>query len=349
MKQELLFITKHMPNKIKSSGDLRALNFISILQQKYNVTVIASAADFGTSDVCATGATAIKNSSLEIVQEIIKNKKIEKIILVHWTIAERYLDFIKRISNAEILIDTVDIEFVRLQRKKVYYNSIGKEISDDIQKITNKELTIYRKCDKVITICDFDEEELQKKEKFKTVQVPNIYVNQKVINVKKSNECYTICNWLHQPNIDATIYTCEKIIPKTDLKFYVVGKHPPEEIKKLGNEKVIIHGCEYQLEKFLQNKCMTISPILWGAGLNGKIGEPLSYGIPVVTTSQGALPYGLVHGENVMIGDTEEELLECVNSLLNDEKLLKKISINGKQAILKFTKENISNQVLDNI
>lgn len=343
--KNLVFISKGMPNNIKSAGDIRALRMLKILKHEYDITVIASGADFGEGDVRGIGCESHLTSD---INQIIKEKSPEVIILSHWTIAGRYLDLIKNISNAKIIIDTIDIEFLRLQRE-IEYRKLGEVNQQNVNNIKNNELNIYKKADLLITTSKPDKEELLKHSEFKIIELPCLFTINDSYQVNDGNNTYTINNWLHKPNVDSTIYLCEKIIPKLDIPLYVIGKHPPESVVKYSSDKIIVCGAEYEINKFLLKMNILLAPILYGAGMNGKIGEALAFGIPVVTTSLGAKPYELEHKKNAMISDDEGSFIDSVKQILENENLRTTLSSNGRKLIENYTIENWKNKFLGDL
>ena len=333
--RNLLFISRGVPNRIKSAGDIRAFRMLSVLKDRYNITVVASSADYGIGDVRGLGcSTFLTGNPKAIIDDLITVNNIGYIILAHWSIAENFIDDLKaKKKDAKIIVDTIDVEFLRTQRENEYRGS---------DKVVDKEreLNVYKKADYVIVVSEDDKNELAKYGDFKFLYFPCVFEVNENYQLPNNNKAYTICNWLHKPNIDAVKYTCEKIIPHVDVKFHVVGKHPPKEIVCYASDKVFIHGVEYEINKFLKDVSICLSPVVFGAGINGKLGESLAYGIPVVTTPMGAKPYVLEHGKTAMIGSNETELIDCVNELLKNEKLRKSLSDNGRNLIReKFTVE----------
>jgi len=329
----LVFIARGIPNPIKSAGDLRALNMLRILRAKYSITVIASSADYGVSDVKGIGCEAFLAHS---VKKIIEEKKPEVIILSHWLIANRYLDEIKTYSNAKIIIDSIDLEFLRLQRT---HDFKGEEVlrQSRVDHIKQQELNMYQKADKIIIASIPDQEELVKNGKFETIYFPCIYTINSQKEYCSNNNAYIICNWTHEPNYEATIFLCKEVIPYVDVKFHIVGKHTPQDIWKFSSEKVIIHGAEYELGKFLNCMSMCLAPTMYGAGINGKIGEALAFGIPVVTTPLGALAYGLEHRKTAMIAKDSKEFIDSINELMRDSLLVQSLRENGKKLMEQFS------------
>ena len=57
---------------------------------------------------------------------------------------------------------------------------------------------------------------------------------------------------------------------------------------------------------FLRSRIF-VAPLRFGAGMKGKIGQALSYALPVVTTPVGAEGLGLRDGENAVIADADPQ------------------------------------------
>jgi glycosyltransferase involved in cell wall biosynthesis len=85
-----------------------------------------------------------------------------------------------------------------------------------------------------------------------------------------------------------------------------------------------------------------VSPLRYGAGMKGKIGQSMSFGLPVVTTTIGAEGIGLRDGENALIADDPGAFANAVVRLYEDEALWNRISRQSVEHI----KENYSPPVL---
>ena len=73
-----------------------------------------------------------------------------------------------------------------------------------------------------------------------------------------------------------------------------------------------------------------VSPLRYGSGMKGKIGEALSLGVPVVTTTIGAEGMDLVHGETALIRDDPESFAADVARLFADDDLWVELVRNGR-------------------
>ncbi|MEP6570140.1 MAG: glycosyltransferase, partial [Acidobacteriota bacterium] len=69
-------------------------------------------------------------------------------------------------------------------------------------------------------------------------------------------------------------------------------------------------------------------------GVNGKIGEALAYGLPVVTTTVGAEGWGFSNGEQILMADSPGDFAGAVLCVYNDEELWQKLA-NGGYAHIK--------------
>lgn len=347
--KNLIFIAKGCPNKIKSAGDIRALRMLQILRNEYGIDVIANSADYGINDVKNIGCTPhLTGNFKNTITEILGAKQIDGFIISHWRIAQQIIDFIRTKSNVPIIIDTIDVEFLRLEREHQYKNDFD-QVKSNIELIKNLELDIYKKADYIVATTEFDKEELLKYDShYRACILPCIFDINKTSANLGTNNAYTICNWSHEPNITSTVYLCEKVIPNVEINFYVIGKHPPEQVRRFHqHNRINVCGAEYKINEFLSRVSMCLAPIFYGAGMNGKIGESASFGIPVITTPMGAKPWGMIHKETAMICETDKEFIDSINELLSNEKLRNKLSINGKELMQNFSVDYWKSKLLE--
>jgi glycosyltransferase involved in cell wall biosynthesis len=71
----------------------------------------------------------------------------------------------------------------------------------------------------------------------------------------------------------------------------------------------------------------------FGAGVKGKIGESLSYGLPTVTTKIGVEGIDLVDGRDILVGDSPEAFAERVALAYSDKSVWQSLRDNGAAAI----------------
>lgn len=141
------------------------------------------------------------------------------------------------------------------------------------------------------------------------------------------------------PNADGVQYFCREILPLVQreipsVKFYVVGKEPPEEIRRLASPHVVVTGYVDDVRPYLDRAAVFVCPLRKGAGIKNKVLQAWSMGKPVVATPESIGGLRAVEGENIMVRRTAEQFAEAVVRLLRDRELQRKLGENARNTIL---------------
>lgn len=143
-------------------------------------------------------------------------------------------------------------------------------------------------------------------------------------------------NMSRSPNIDAVMYFIKSIFQKIlikvpEAKLYVVGDAPPEKLRKLANEHIIITGYVDRLEDYYDRCQVFIAPLLTGGGIIVKILDALSAGRPVVCSSIANEGIEALPGRDICIANSPNDFAEAVIRLINDKEYWINIINNGRQ------------------
>ena len=167
--------------------------------------------------------------------------------------------------------------------------------------------------------------------------IPNIHVvsEEREISSEERAGLIFIGHYLHDPNADAVEYFVRDILPLVKLripevKFLMLGSAMTEEVKRLADNSVEAIGYVPDVTPYFRKSRVFVAPLRFGAGMKGKIGQSMSLGLPVVTTSIGAEGMGLVNEEHVLIADGASEFAEAVVRLYTDDDLWKTIALQGR-------------------
>jgi glycosyltransferase involved in cell wall biosynthesis len=121
----------------------------------------------------------------------------------------------------------------------------------------------------------------------------------------------------------------------------------PASIRKLASPQVDPVGFVPEVEPYFDRARIFVAPLRHGAGMKGKVGQSLSFGLPVVTTSVGAEGMGLVDGENALVSDEPEGFAERILRLYDNQELWTRLSAAGRDVIVsRFSEEAMRPQVL---
>jgi len=143
------------------------------------------------------------------------------------------------------------------------------------------------------------------------------------------------------PNIHAVKYIYKEIFPiiKSELpetKFFIVGKNPVDEIKRMSNGKdVIVTGYVDDVREYICKASITLYPMKTGSGIKNKILEAMAMEKPVVTTQMGGEALTDEVKKCLLIGETAEEIANHVISLLRDREKRIELGKKGREIVMK--------------
>lgn len=263
-------------------------------------------------------------------------------------IFEYYLHFFrKKTPQASIIYDMVDIHFLRMERgQEIQYD---KKREKQIAYYKNIETELSKKADKIIVISEKEKEFMKNfVDESKLFTVSNIH-NPKVQSKEASSfekraGIFFIGSFLHDPNIDAVKFLYNKILPIVwkslpNLKVFIIGQEAPEEILKMESELFKIKGFVEDIIPYYENCFASVSPLRYGAGVKGKIGQALEYALPVVTTNIGAEGMFLENKMTALISDNEdfEKFAKNIIEICSNKTLWETLHNNSKKAIYPFS------------
>lgn len=174
--------------------------------------------------------------------------------------------------------------------------------------------------------------------------------NKKPLNVFFAGSTYTVSH-----NKKALELILKKIAPDVEKKapgrfvFHVTGRKFPEELKPLLGKHAIYHGTVSNWAGFLRNMDIALIPSLFGAGMQQKIFEPLSRGIPTVASSRGLAGYPFKNEEHLLYAESSGDFAGCLIRL-EDADLRIRLSKNARAVSEKlFSKEGLDGKILEAI
>ena len=107
----------------------------------------------------------------------------------------------------------------------------------------------------------------------------------------------------------------------------------PDSIKQLDIPGVCPVGFVKELSDYFDNCRLSVAPLRYGAGLKGKVGASLAYGLPCVATSTAVEGSGLLDKEQVLVADDPETFSKAVCELYGNQELWEALSDNGLEFV----------------
>lgn len=166
------------------------------------------------------------------------------------------------------------------------------------------------------------------------------YVSQINEHIDEQKICF-IGHMQSLQNQDAVIHFVNDIFPlilakKPDMRFYVVGAHPPKSIQRLHNGKnIFVTGFVDDLNKFVADSCIAVAPVQIAAGIQNKVLVAMANAIPVVLTSLIAKAIPELHdGENCFIRDDNQSFADICIELLDNQQLRSTMREQGCKVVI---------------
>jgi len=268
---------------------------------------------------------------------------------------QKYASMIRNYNaNIKIIYDTVDLHYVRLKRlwELLPISQEKDEQAKEWQGTQELELSIARFVDLTVTVTEVEKTILRDQSISNVAVIPNIHQPNEVLgkNFQERQDILFIGGYKHLPNIDAVEWLCQSIMPKVwvhlpNVKVVLLGSHPPLAVQQLAIDKVIVTGYVKDVSSFFLSHKVFVAPLRYGAGMKGKIGQSLEYGLPIVSTTVGAEGMGLIHSKSVLIADTADGFAEQIVQLYTSERLWNKLASASQQALTPYTPEYVQVQL----
>lgn len=297
-------------------------------------------------------AKAIFNERPFIV-EYFYNKQMQKVIdeevatgqydtIIGYII--RSLPYFEKKKNIKKVIHLCDAVSMMYERRLKTKNSIFDRLKIGIEyiKVKNYEKKACKMTDKQVLISETDRKYLAKFVDTANCVVIGLATDTDYFYPQITELTNTICfvgSLQYIPNSEAAIYFATKVFPLIkkeipDAKFKIIGANPRKE---LFDTTKYINGIEItgrvdDVREYMKDCKVSVCPVKIAGGIQNKILEAMSMGIPVVSTPEGA--EGIGADENMLnVAISEEDFARKVTDIMKNNNLQNDISIKSRDFI----------------
>lgn len=278
------------------------------------------------------------------VSEIVKKNKIE-IIHSHDLFVSLLLSDFNTVPKVLDLTDSHGLYYKRelqsLQNPINFFTKCSRFIA-----MRRGETRLLKNFGVTTVVSPIDQEYLKKLDKNGDIRViPNGVDINHFSPIKDVKEDYPIILFSgtmnFSPNMGAVFYIYKKILPllrlqMPDLKFYVVGRDPPRDIKNLAdNDHIIVTGYVDDIREYISKASVVLVPMKSGSGIKNKILEAMAMEKPVVTNPMGAEALSEEAKNCLLIGETTDEIANHVINLLRDRTKRVELGKKGRETVMK--------------
>ena len=345
-----------LPTPDRDAGSARMFLILQILARQYHTVFVYRTKLSDPRYEQSLWQEGIETVNLIYYANVLKQQNFKTAIISRPDLTHTLLPSLRKLApRTKIIFDSVDAHYRRLEREyEVSGEAAVKRKADYYRKI---ELEVVRDCDIIWCTSTEDEMSLTTEISDKPVAIiPTIHpLHDRVKTFAERQNLLFIGNFNHTPNRDAVEFFVEKILPlihKTlpKVRLDVIGSNAPHHFQAYASEGVNIHGYVPDIEPLFQSSRVFVAPLRFGAGVKGKIGDALSYGVPVVTTSVGAEGMQFEHDKEVLLANTPEDFANYVIQAYTNPELWQRLSDAGYEHIAKyFSPEAVERTILGSL
>jgi glycosyltransferase involved in cell wall biosynthesis len=127
----------------------------------------------------------------------------------------------------------------------------------------------------------------------------------------------------HHPNVDSALWLGHEILPRVlervpDARLDLVGHEPGDDVRALAGGAIAVHGSVPDVTPYLDQAAVVVAPIRFGGSMRMKVLEALAAGKALVATPRAAEGVEATPGEQYLLANDEDELVEALVGLLLD-------------------------------
>ena len=332
-RSKILYISPELPQYYMSSGGKRATRMLSLLAEEMEVLVYTTGvkAEKYINKLEENGVRVVINPDIDSLRNKIAH--FDSIIFAWYYSYLETHRFTELYPNAKIIVDSVDVHWVREERSIGNWEGFTAEMA---AKNKEGEVYTYQQADIVWAVTDNDKAAINNEIPGKDIRViSNIHtpIVNEYIDPQNNNMLF-FGGFSHYPNISAVKMLVHQILPLIqkeipDCKVIIAGSNATQEIKELGQ----VRGVEFRgfieeedVTALYNETFLSVSPLLAGAGIKGKICEAISYMTPVVTNGLGNEGINLENEDSGFIAEEIEALASLIIKAMRREYDMVKIT-----------------------
>lgn len=291
----------------------------------------------------------------ELINNQLNTSKFDCVILDSLFVTP-YLANIRQHFNGKIYVRTHNVESdiwftLASSTRSFFRRQYLKRLASDLQRY---EIDVLKQVDGILTLSTDDQQRFIKLGiTTQSVNIPvSIEFTESNEQSGKSKHFFHLGSMDWRPNIEAVdrliklFPRIRKQLPLAEL--HIAGSKSNEVLNSSLPEGLTVDGFVEDAESFARKSGILVSPLCSGSGVRIKILECMSWGVPVITTSLGALGIDYSDSKCILIANSDEEIVDACILLAGDNELREEIGRNARDYIRKnHNIESISSKIIE--
>ncbi len=352
----VIVFDERVPTPDRDAGSARMFFILQSLRRRGPVLFVPFSRPHGRAYERLLWREGVETASAVDIRRLLKSRKFDAAVFSRPGVADAMMRRVRSLSPAtKIVFDMVDAYFIRLGRE---HEQTGEaRARDEAARYREIETRLARSSDLVWCNSAGDKEVMTREAPGVPIEViPTIHeLHDRGGSFAERRDLLFVGNLAHRPNDDAVHYLMREILPLVraeipGVRLSVVGDNVTPEIAAYNSDGVSVTGYVPDAGPFWRGARVFVAPLRFGAGVKGKVGEAMAYGLPVVATSVGAEGFGLTDGAEALVRDDPREFAAAVVELYTREDLWRRLAEQGHQHIARhYTPERISEVINDSV
>lgn len=346
-----LFIDLETPRPDQDAGSYAAVQEIRLFQSLgFKVTFIPeNLAYLGnyTDNLQRLGVEIIYAPFYLTVEKFLEERgeEFDVVYITRYNCVEKHLVSVREYApQAKVVFCNADLHFLRVIREAIYQKEQSR-LEDGI-KIRDIELRLMQEVDVTLSYNTVEHSVVlsHNLEKTNIVTCPWVVdISKEIVPFEQRQNIAFLGGFRHHPNLDAVKFFIQSVMPLirqklTGVNFLVYGSNPPKELEKMASDDIFIKGYVESVGEVYDTCRVFVAPLLFGAGVKGKVVDALAHGVPQVLSPVAAEGTGVRDGLEVYIAQKPEEWAEKIIKLYNDQKLWENMAKSSQE----YAKVNFS-------
>lgn len=326
----IVLIDSQLPSKFRDSGSQRTLKLIENIQE-LGFHVVLGALDNSTSRF---DLLELRKKGVEVYFDLehlfsslkLRSSRLRKFWLIRSNVFETVLPTIERdFPGVDIITDLLDLDYT-IDKKK------------NLVRIDRNQISIVQKSKETVLVSPFEATLLRKETPNACiVELWTEFEERVPVEWEKSSGVLFLGGFRHKPNVEALEWFVEFVLPELrkngfQQEIRIVGTGLSNELQqRLQKNSITYLGFQKDLDAVYHASRVCISPLQFGRGLKGKIGEALTYGIPIVGTDLSFEGFNVKNDHHVIIEDEAIQFAAAIMKLHSDRLFWEKLSLNSRK------------------
>ena len=310
-KKTILFIDHYVPMYDKDAGSRHTFGYVKLcVEMGYRVLFLGDnfhAHQPYTDELQQLGVMVLYGGWYQKHWEqwVIDNARYLDIVYLNRPhVSEKYIDIMRSYTQARIIYHGIDLHCMRIRAQ--YETQKGTALLKEAEEWEKRERKLFMESDAILTVSEKEKPVIEAMAPGKRVEtIPIYYFNEypEVPQFEERRNLLFIGGFGHPPNTDGILWFVHEVFPLLpgDVKLWIVGSWPPEQVKALASNRIVVTGylSDQELTELYLSSRIAIVPLRFGAGVKGKTIEAIYNSIPVVSTSFGV--EGLPDIESIIV------------------------------------------------